>query len=213
MLWVRQLQLIVLCVLWTMASCSGKNIATAIAGAKLPSEGVSLSSAAVDTLQKQNEDQLASRCPMPSKEVHATCREITYEELPSGAKALLRQLKCDTGPDSTYNYGTAVDLNGDGVPEYQFCCNEAAHGPCSAVLIGKIQGEWKDLTAKNGMLGFEGRCNLLVVLASQHNGFHDLCLPAECGPSSKAGTCDPAIWRYDGTRYKVANAPVPATPK
>ena len=53
--------------------------------------------------------------PAPSNEVHAACRAITYKDLPVGAKALLRQLKSDTGPSCNYDYGAAVDLNGDGI--------------------------------------------------------------------------------------------------
>lgn len=153
--------------------------------------------------------ELESRCPAPSKEIQATCREITYEDLPDGARALLHQLKCDTGPESPYDYGTAVDLNGDGVPEYQFCCHEAPHGPCGAVLIGRVGTEWKDLTDRTGMLGFEGPCHLLVVLEAQHNGLHDICLPAECSPLSKPGKCNPTVWRYDGNRYHPAETTTP----
>jgi hypothetical protein len=148
----------------------------------------------------------ASRCPAASKEIQATCREITYKDLPEGARDLLRELKCNTRPEGPYDSGSAVDLNGDGVPEYEFCCHEAPHGPCGAVLIGKVGTEWKDLTAGNGMLGFEGACNGLVVLETQHNGFHDICLPAECSPVSTPGTCDPTQWRFDGTRYRAAEA-------
>jgi len=159
------------------------------------------------TVELPNEpttQELAARCPAPSKEIQASCREIKYEDLPNGAKALLRRLKCDTGPGSPYDYGTAVDLKGDGVPEYQFCCHEAPHGPCGAVLIGRVGTKWKDLTASEGMLGFEGPCNLFVVLETQHSGFHDICLPVECSPPLKTGTCNPTIWRYDGTRYHAA---------
>jgi hypothetical protein len=46
---------------------------------------------------------------------------------------LLEKLGCDVGPN--YDYGTAVDLKGDGNPEYQMCCHEFPHGPCYAVLI------------------------------------------------------------------------------
>lgn len=162
-------------------------------------------------------DELPSRCPTPSKVVQATCRAITYEDLPNGAKALLQELKCDVVPESNYNYGSAVDLTGDGSREYQFCCREASHGPCGAVLIGKIGSEWRDLTAKEGMLGYEGPCNLLVVLESQHSGFHDLCLPNECAPRYKPGTCNQTVWRYDGTRYRLAETtptePSSTTPK
>jgi Bacterial Ig-like domain (group 2) len=167
------------------------------------------------TVELRNEpttQELASRCPAPSKEIQATCRGITYEDLPDGARALLHQLRCDTGPSSNYNYGTAVDLNGDGIPEYQLCCNEAPHGPCGAVLIVRIGGKWTDLTPKNGMLGFEGPCNQFVVLATQHGGFHDVCLRVECAPSSKAGTCNPTIWQFDGTRYQVVDTAATLAP-
>jgi hypothetical protein len=168
----------------------------------------------VDLRNETTTQELASRCPAPSKEIQATCRGITYEDLPDGARALLHQLGCDTGPSSNYNYGTAVDLNGDGIPEYQFCCKEAPHGPCGAVLIGRIGGKWKDVTPENGMSGFEGPCNQFVVLATQHGGFRDICLPVECAPSSKAGTCNPTIWHFDGTRYQVVDtAATPASPK
>ena len=213
MISVRHLRLSLPCVLWMMTSCSGKNVATIVGDPALQSERVSPSSAAVESLKKQTGEQPASVCPAASKEAHATCREITYKDLPPGAKALLRRLKCDTGPDSAYNYGTAVDLNGDGLPEYQFCCTEAPHGPCGAVLLGRIKGEWRDLTAKTGMLGFDGPCNQFVVLETQHSGFHDICLPQECAPSSKPGSCDPTIWHYDGSRYQVVDSSIPATPK
>src|SRR5579863_3183432 len=116
-------------------------------------------------------------CPKPSKEVQASCRAITYRDLPGGARALLRKLKCGVIPGSPYDSGSAVDLNSDGSAEYQFCCHAAPHGPCDAVLIGKVGTEWKDLTAKDGSLGFEGACNLFVPLETQHGGYHDVCLP------------------------------------
>jgi hypothetical protein len=106
-------------------------------------------------------DDTTPTCPKPSKETQASCREITYKDLPAGARALLRKLKCDVRSGSPYDFGSAVDLNSDGSPEYQFCCHEAPHGPCSAVLIGKVGTEWKNLTAKDGLLGFEGACNVL----------------------------------------------------
>jgi hypothetical protein len=67
------------------------------------------------------------------------------------------------------------------------------------------------------MLGYEGPCNLFVVLEAQHNGFHDVCLPNECAPPYKTGTCNQMVWRYDGTRYRLAETTMPeastATPK
>ena len=150
-------------------------------------------------------DDLASKCPGPSKEAQASCKEITYSDLPKEATTLLTKMKCDVGPGSNYDYGSAVDLNGDGSPEYQFCCHEAPHGPCGSVLISKVGTEWKDLTAKEGMLGFEGACNLFVVLESQRAGFHDICLPDQCSPTTPK-TCVPTIWQYDSGRYRATGA-------
>jgi hypothetical protein len=152
-------------------------------------------------------------CPKPSKETQASCRAITYKDLPAGARALLRKLKCDVGSGSPYDFGSAVDLNSDGSPEYQFCCHEAPHGPCNAVLIGKVGTEWKDLTAKEGLLGFEGACNGFVALDSQHGGFHDVCLPVECSPLAKEGNCVPTIWHYDGDKYRASDTAAPKPSK
>lgn len=148
-------------------------------------------------------DDEAFKCPPASKAIQATCREVTYKDLPPGAVALLKKLKCEVSSHSNYDYGSAVDLNGDGSKEYQFCCHESAHGPCSAVLIGKIGNEWRDLTAREGMLGYDGACTLFVVLQAQHNGFQDICLPNECSPGTGSGSkpCVPSIWRYDNGRY------------
>ncbi len=151
-------------------------------------------------------DDLAPMCPAPSKTIQASCREITYRELPAGARTLLQRMNCEVRTGSNYDYGSAVDLNGDGSPEYQFCCHESPHGPCSAVLIGKVGTQWKDLTAKEGLLGFDGACNLFVILESQRSGFHDVCLPNECSPATdaKSKACVPAVWQYDGSRYRSA---------
>jgi hypothetical protein len=108
------------------------------------------------------DDDLVSRCPTPDKVIQSSCKEIAYKDLPDGARTLLHKLKCD------YDCGSAVDLNGDGSPEYKFCCKAASHGPCGSVVIGKIGTQWKDLTAKEGVLGFDGACNGFVVLMSQH---------------------------------------------
>jgi hypothetical protein len=150
-------------------------------------------------------DELVSRCPPPDKEIQASCKETTYKDLPDGAKKLLRKLKCDTPPNPNYDYGSAVDLNGDGSPEFEFCCKAASHGPCGSVVVGKIGNQWKDLTAKEGVLGFDGACNGFIVLQSRNYGFHDLCLPAECAPGSRdSKNCLPMIWHFDGGRYRSA---------
>jgi hypothetical protein len=145
------------------------------------------------------QDDLVSRCPPPDKAIQASCKEIAYKDLPDGAKTLLQKLKCD------YDYGSAVDLNGDSSPEYKFCCKQASHGPCGSVVIGKIGNQWKDLTAKEGVLGFDGACNLFIVLQSQNYGFHDICLPVECAPGSRdSKNCLPMIWHFNGGRYRSA---------
>ena len=133
--------------------------------------------------------------------------------MPAGARALLRSMKCDVRSGSNYDYGSAVDLNGDGSPEYQFCCHEAPHGPCSSVVIGKVGKQWKDLTAKGGLLGFEGACNLFIVLESRRSGFLDICLPNECAPTTAGKTCVPMVWQYDGGRYRPASAPSVEPPR
>ncbi len=141
-------------------------------------------------------------CPKPSAEILASCRETSYKDLPRRAVALLNRMKCDIG--TNYDYGSAVDLNGDGISEYQVCCHDSPHGPCNSVVIGKVGTEWKDLTAKEGLLGFEGACNLFVVLESQHKGFHDVCLPTQCSvpAPAKDKTCSPTIWQFNEGRYR-----------
>ncbi len=143
-------------------------------------------------------------CPKPSEAILASCRSISYDDLPRGARDLLNKMKCEVRTGSNYDYGSAVDLNGNGTPAYEFCCSEAPHGPCGAVLIGKIGEEWKEL---GSLLGFTGPCGCFVVLDSQHNGFHDVCLPNECSTPIKNNVCvGPAIWQFSNGRYRsVAN--------
>ena len=145
---------------------------------------------------------VVSRCPAPDQAIQESCKEIACKDLPDGAKTLLHKLKCD------YDYGSAVDLNGDGLPEYKFCCKQASHGPCGSVVIGKIGRQWKDLTAKERVLGFDGACNGFIVLQSQTHGFQDICLPVECAPGSRdSKNCPPTIWRFDDGRYHSVAEP------
>jgi len=154
--------------------------------------------------------KLVSTCPKPSTAVQSSCKEVTYKDLPTGARDLLRKMKCDVRPAGPYDYGNAVDLNGDGSPEYQFCCHDAGHGPCGSVVVGKIGSEWRDLTAKEGLLGFLGACNGFVVLESQQRGFHNVCLPILCssGAQVDSAACASTIWQYDGVRYRVSDVTV-----
>jgi Sel1 repeat len=143
------------------------------------------------------------RCPVPSEPILESCRIIRYSELPPGARELLTKMKCEVRTGSNYDYGSAVDLDGNGIPAYQFCCSESPHGPCGAVVVGKVGGQWKNLTAPQGALGIDDACGQFIVLESQHNGFHDVCLPNQCStaaPNSQA-ECLPTIWQFDGSRY------------
>ena len=150
-------------------------------------------------------------CPKPDTQALSNCREISYKDLPQGALDLLRKMKCDVS--SNYDYGSAVDLNGDGEAEYQVCCQNASHGPCRAVVIGKIGSAWKELSAKEGVSGFASACALFVVLDALHNGFHDVCLPNECSMvlSPTGQPCVPTIWQFVNGRYRSV-AYTPATP-
>jgi hypothetical protein len=53
--------------------------------------------------------------------------QTSYGDLPQGALDLLAKMKCHVG--SNYDYGSAVDLNGDGEPEYQVCCGDRNDEP------------------------------------------------------------------------------------
>lgn len=151
-------------------------------------------------------------CPKPNTQALSNCKEISYKDLPKGALDLLIKMKCTV---ANYDYGSAVDLNGDGKPEYQVCCHDASHGPCSAVVIGKIGSAWMELSAKEGLRGFDLACGLFVVLDARHNGFSDVCLPDQCSmlSSPDGKPCVPTIWHFNNGRYRsVAYRPV-ASPK
>jgi Sel1 repeat len=142
-------------------------------------------------------------CPKPSEAILASCEQIAYDDLPRGARDLLSKAKCEVRSGSSYDYGSAVNLQGSSTPAYQFCCSESPHGPCGAMIIGKFGGEWKELSPKEGLLGFYGACNGLIVLESQHNGFHDICFPNACSvPVSNNRCVSPAIWQFDKGRYR-----------
>jgi hypothetical protein len=147
------------------------------------------------------------RCPRPSIQAMVGCKQIKYKDLPQPALDLLSKMKCDVDPN--YDYGAAIDLNGDGEPEYQICCHDAAHGPCSSVLIGKVGSIWKALSADGG--GFANCGNDFIVLEARHGGFNDVCAPVGCSASSaKQDKCDPAILQFiDGQYRSVEYTPLP----
>ena len=121
-------------------------------------------------------------------------------------------MNCEVNGASNYDYGSAVDLGGNGTMAYQYCCHESPHGPCGAVVIGKVGGLWKEISAKGGLSGFAGACAQFLVMESEHEGFHDICLPNECSKAApaKGGVCVSTIWQFGNGRYRsVANlAPI-----
>jgi hypothetical protein len=146
-------------------------------------------------------------CPNPAENILKGCKEISYADLPQAAADLLSEMKCKTSHN--YDFGSALDLNGDGTPEYQICSADAPHGPCTAVVIGKIGSKWKSLSA-GPSLGYAKACSEFVVLESQHEGFHDICLPSLCSPTSK--NCIPTIWQFKNDHYRIIgpNSDVPS---
>jgi hypothetical protein len=147
-------------------------------------------------------------CPTPAKSVLASCREVQFEDLPDGLKSVLKRMKCESLPPSNYDYGVEVDLNGDGVPEYQFCCGEAPHGPCPARLFGKVGSTWRDITPANaGFQGYGSTCGGMIILQSSHDHFPDICLPSQCSALDRA-KCVPALWQFrDGHYTEVRYTP------
>uniref|UniRef100_Q01UB4 Sel1 domain protein repeat-containing protein n=1 Tax=Solibacter usitatus (strain Ellin6076) TaxID=234267 RepID=Q01UB4_SOLUE len=146
-------------------------------------------------------------CPAPAKSILTSCKEVHYDDLPDGLQTVLRRMKCESLPPSNYDYGVAVDLNGDGVAEYQFCCGESPHGPCPARLFGKIGSTWRDITADH-LHAYGSTCGGIMVLESSHNRFNDICLPSQCSALSR-GTCVPALWQFRNGRYtEVQYTPV-----
>ena len=142
------------------------------------------------------------RCPKPSVAIQSSCEEISNESLPQGVINLLARMKCDENETLS-----AVDLTGNGDLVYEVCCSRASHGPCGAVLIGRSGKEWKELSPKQGLQGFNGACNGLIVLENQHNGFHDIFLPNTCAPLSggNAQCVAPDLLQFKDGRYRSAS--------
>ena len=150
-------------------------------------------------------------CPAPSKAAMESCQSITHNQLPKPALELLRIMKCDAG--SNYDYGAEVHLSADPQDSsYVICCHDAPHGPCGAVLIGKISGVWKDLTPRNGLFGYDMPCAGLVVLEGTHAKWRDLCLPDECA-SPVVGRCEPPVLQFNGMRYLWPRSTASSRPK
>jgi len=132
-------------------------------------------------------------CGAKNKRVHQTCANVKYKDLPSEVKYLMKKLNCDVKTGSVYDYGHALDLNGDGNKEYAFCCEESPHGPCGMKIFGKVSGKWKEIFEY--MYGFGGDdtpCFGFVVLNDKNEGYYDICVDDEVR----------GVLKFKGGRYK-----------
>jgi Sel1 repeat len=142
------------------------------------------------------------RCPKLDAKIVASCPNAPVTPLPREARKLVRELPwCDAND----KYGTAIGLSENGVATYTTCCHEFPHGECEAVLIGKVDGVWKDFTGP-GLLGDGWMCGQFLPLESKHGDFHDVCLPDVCSPGSWGKSCPPTIWQFRDGRYRTAPA-------
>jgi hypothetical protein len=99
---------------------------------------------------------------------------------------------------------TQLMRDGSDSPYYEVCCRYGSHGPCAAVVIGELGGQWKDFTDKFGLFGFDETCAGLIVLSDTHAGLHDLCLPTQCSEMVN-NHCVPTKLEFDGSRYEPAH--------
>ncbi len=121
-------------------------------------------------------------CGPRDETAHNACKMVRYKQLPADLKKFMTKLKCDVKTGSNYDSGHAVDLNGDGKPEYAFCCEERSHGPCGMKVFGKTSGKWAVLY--DGWLGFDDDktgCYGFTVLKEKHAGHSDICIDGGSG--------------------------------
>lgn len=140
-----------------------------------------------------------ANCPKPSSSTMQGCQSNRSDQLPNPALALLHRLKCDT--ESNVDDIAKIHLqDGSDWPYYEVCCHYGPHGPCGAVLIGEVAGQWTNLTDQFGLYGFDVTCGGMMVLESKHAGLHDLCLPTQCSKLEN-NRCRPTILEFNGIRY------------
>jgi hypothetical protein len=153
---------------------------------------------------EKNFDEAAqwAHCPKASSSTMQQCQSITIDDLPKPAQVLLQKLKCEPDPNDV----TAIPLrDGSDLPYYEVCCHYGPHGPCDAVMIGEVKGQWKDLTDHFGLVGFNETCAGLIVLRDAHAGLHDLCLPTQCSKTVN-NQCEPTNLEFNGIRYEPVRA-------
>lgn len=142
-------------------------------------------------------------CPELDRDATRSCQ---FADVPREAQSPLLREKCDR--DSA-DAGMAVKLQ-DGKPsDYQVCCSWPPHGLCTATVVANVGGTWKDVAPIGGGIadGFD-RCLFFLPLKSQHNGFHDVCLPNECLPTGPDGkSCVTEVWQFGEGRYHAVPSP------
>ncbi len=115
-----------------------------------------------------------SSCGARSERAYATIKTVAKTDLPRGLDAFMTR-QC--GPNGIYT-GTwlsvwvsttsvrAMDLNDDGISEYQCPCYMAAHGPSRDLLVGNVGRKWRVLSDV---------AEPFRILDSMSGGYHDLC--------------------------------------
>ncbi len=117
----------------------------------------------------------AKHCGPIDPVLQKSCKPVTFVQLPVDVQKLMKEQGCDVKAKSNYDEGTSVDLNGDGTPEYIFCCYESPHGPCSAQIYGSRDGKWKNISGTGSYSGFDDTCSGFQIQQNQSVGYHDLC--------------------------------------
>jgi hypothetical protein len=153
-------------------------------------------------------------CPTPDKAILGQCRAGHYSDLPPQAVAILTQLKCDITDDANAEVHS-VNLDSTGAKDYTVCCHEPSHGPCGAVILGKIAGKWRNLARAVSLFGSFG-CESLMPLETQHNGYHDVCLPSYLSPMTpfvRGGPNYTEVWQFRHGSYREARNPLADSPR
>lgn len=141
------------------------------------------------------------RCPKPDDRILSSCAEGTQEHLPPEARKAFRKLSFCNLDDGS---GTAIALSDDRTPVYSVSCYEPLHGEYLEVLIGKVDGVWKNLGSGYGFWN----CHNLFPLPTKHEGFHDVCHPNVCSPGSgsQGKPCVPDVEEFRHGQYHSANS-------
>ena len=119
----------------------------------------------------------SAACPARDDAVTKTCKPVTAKAMPADLKKFIAKSGCNVKPGSPYDEGYAVDLNGDGNPEYAYCCTSAKHGPCGLKIFGKIGDKWAVLSEEMYFpTDPDAPCGDIAPLKSKSAGYSDVCI-------------------------------------